>query len=72
MLYNVYTQFTANCFAPVLYRGVVLLSSTSTFAGSVIIYNCSEGFQPGTINMSVCADNGQWILTQHYTLVQVI
>ena len=50
----------------------MLLSSTSTFAGSVIIYNCSEGFQPGTINMSVCADNGQWILTQHYTLVQVI
>ena len=21
---------------------------------------CYEGFQPGTINMSVCADNGQW------------
>ena len=60
MLYNVYTQFPANCFAPVLSRGVVLLSSTSTFAGGVIIYNCNEGFQPGTINMSVCADNGQW------------
>ena len=38
----------------------MLLSSTSTFAGGVIMYNCSEGFQPGTINMSVCADNGQW------------
>ena len=53
-------HFPANCFAPVFSRGVVLLSSTSTFAGGVIIYNCSEGFQPGTVQTSVCADIGQW------------
>ena len=53
-------HFPANCFAPVFSQGVVLLSSTSTFAGGVIIYNCSEGFQPGTVQTSVCADNGQW------------
>ena len=41
-------------------RGVVLLSSTSTFAGGVIMFNCREGFQPGTVQTYVCADNGQW------------
>lgn len=51
---------SANCFEPVLSRGVMLLSSTSTFPGAVIMYNCSEGFQPGTINSSVCGDNGLW------------
>ena len=50
----------ANCFTPVFYRGVVLFSSTSTLAGGVITYNCSEGFQPGTVRTSVCADIGQW------------
>ena len=58
-IHNIY--FLANCFAPVFSRGVVLLSSTSTFAGGVIMYNCSEGFQPGTVETSVCADNGQWV-----------
>ena len=38
----------------------MLLSSTSIFAGGVIMYTCSEGFQPGSVQTSVCADNGQW------------
>ena len=38
----------------------MLLAVSSTFPGAVIMYNCSEGFQPGTIQTSVCGDNGLW------------
>ena len=50
-----------DCFEPVFSRAVVPLSSDSTFVGGMIMYNCSEGFQPGTVQTSVCADTGQWV-----------